>query len=64
MSGGKKVAAKAGAKKQLVPKNFSPEALVAIEAFRGIAKPPKPPASLRSPHEAAIRRAVRAHYLA
>ena len=41
MSDGKKVGAKAGAKKPLVPKNFSPEALRAIKAFRGLGKAAK-----------------------
>ena len=50
-------------KKPLVVKNMSPEALEAIKAFKGRGKAPRTPARLKSPHEAAIRRAVRAYYL-
>ena len=53
----------AKAKKPLVVKNLSPKALEAAKAFKGWGKPPKTPAKLKSPHEAAIRRAVRAYFL-
>ena len=50
-------------KKPLVVKNLSPKALEAIKAFKGRGKPPRTPAKLKGPNEAAIRRAVRAYYL-
>ena len=52
----------AKAKKPLVIKNMSPETLDAIKAIKGI-KTPRMPTKLKSPHHAAIRRAVRAYYL-
>jgi hypothetical protein len=50
------------AKASLKLKNFSPEALRAIKALRGVYAP-KMPAKLRGPNAAAIRRAVRDHFL-
>ena len=53
----------AKARKPVVLKNLSPKALEALKAFKGLGKPPKWPAKLKSPHEAAIRKAVRDYYL-
>ena len=50
-------------KKPLVVKNMSAKMLKAAMAFKGRGKPPRTPAKLKGPHEAAIRRAVRAYYL-
>jgi len=43
-------------------KNLSPEGLRAVKAFKGI-KGPRMPAKLKGPNAAAIRRAVRDHFL-
>lgn len=50
-------------KKPLLVKNLSPRALRAIKALKGLSKPRRTPAKLKGPHEAAIRRAVRAYFL-
>jgi hypothetical protein len=49
-------------KKTVVLKNMSAKALRAAKAFKGI-KAPRTPAKLKGANAAAIRRAVRAHYL-